>query len=55
MLTDTLFIKLDFIFIIYIVYNKFITFLSDFDYDRKHPDSKIVVDDSYECQLWSAL
>ena len=50
-LTGTLFIQLDFIFIIlHISYNKFITFLSYFDHDRKYPNSRIVVDDSYEKQ-----
>ena len=47
-LTDTSFIQLDFISIIYTIYNKFITFLSYFDHDRKYPNSRIVVD-SYKC------
>ena len=37
------------------MYNKFITFLSYFDHDFKYPNSKIVVDDSDERQIWSAL
>ena len=55
MLTGTIFIQLDFIFFIYIICNKFITFLSYFDDDRKYLNSRIVVDDSCERQLWSAL
>ena len=51
-LTGILFIQLDFIFI---NYNKCITFLLYFDHDRKYPNCRIVVDDSYERQLWSAL
>ena len=35
--------------------NKFITFVSYFDHDRKYPNSRIVIDDSYERQLYSAL
>ena len=49
------FIQFDFIFIIYIMYNKFITFLSYFDHDRKCLNSRIVVDNSYHRQPWSAL
>ena len=44
-LTVTSFIQLDFVFIIYMIYNKFITFLSYFEIDRKYPNSiRIVVD-----------
>ena len=44
-MTGISFIQLDFIFIIYIIYNKFITFLSYFDHDRKYPNSiRIVID-----------
>ena len=44
-LTGTSFIELDFIFIVYIIYNKFITFLSYFDHDRKYYNSMIIVVD----------
>ena len=44
-LTGTSFIQLDFIFIIYIIYNKFITFLSYFDHDRKYANSNEVLVD----------
>ena len=40
--------RLDFIFIKCIIYNKFITFLSYLDHDHKYPNSRILVDDSYE-------
>ena len=43
-MTGTSFIQLDFIFIIYIVYKKFITFLLYFDQDCKYPNFRIVVD-----------
>ena len=51
-------IPIHILFIIYIIYDKFITFLSYFDHDRKYPNSKIVTNDSYEiygqhCELSS--
>ena len=51
LLTALLLIQLDFVFIILLIYNKFITFLSYFDHDRKYHHSRIVVDDSYERQI----
>ena len=44
-LSGTSFIQLDFIFIIYIIYNEFITYLSYFDHVRKYPNYiRILVD-----------
>ena len=42
------FIQLDFIFIVYILYNKYIILLPYVDHDCKYPNSSILVDDSYE-------
>ena len=39
----------------YIIHNKFITFLSYFDHDRKYPDSRIVVDATVATQRSIAM